>query len=66
MKTPTKRAPILAAIVHELVKAESFERYADLKEAVKVRCAQLRIPYHAQTVAVALDVVERTRQVVVR
>jgi len=52
---------VIAAAVHELLKVETFSNHADLTEAVKVRCARLRIPYDCGLVAAALDAVARTR-----
>lgn len=54
---------MIAALVHELLKAESFATSDDLTEAVKSRCAKLRIPYDSATVWAAVDAVARTRPV---
>jgi hypothetical protein len=54
---------VIAAVVHEVLKTEQFESLADLAEAVKCRCARLKIPYDAGTVAEAIHLVERTRPV---
>src|SRR5262245_25521513 len=59
-----RKTPVIAAVLHELLKAESFDTIPDLKEALKCRCATLRIPYERNLISEALDLVERTRQVV--
>jgi len=52
---------VITAVVHELLKRESFSTYVDLAETVKDRCAKLRLPYDAGRVNDAIRVVERTR-----
>jgi hypothetical protein len=55
---------LIAAVIHDVLTAEKFDAVADLSEAVKRRCATLKIPYDAGTVTEAIQVVERTRPVV--
>jgi hypothetical protein len=57
-------AGVIAAVVHDVLTAEKFESVADLSEAVKRRCATLKIPYDAGTITDAIHLVERTRPVV--
>ncbi len=54
---------ILAALLHDLLKADSFETFSDLKDALKSRAARLRIPYDATAVTAAIRSVERSRPV---
>lgn len=53
----------LAAVVHDVVTAHTFDDWADLAEAVKTRCARLRLPYDSGTVTQAVTLVARTRAV---
>lgn len=55
------RHSVVVAVIHDLLNGEWFAAIPDLKEAVKCRCAQLKIPYDAGRIAAALDVVARTR-----
>jgi hypothetical protein len=55
---------VIAAVVHDVLAAEKFDAVADLSEAVKCRCASLKIPYDAGAVTEAIQLVERTRPVV--
>jgi hypothetical protein len=57
---------LIAAVVHDVLKAEQFETFADLVETVKGRCARLKVPYDAGVVSEALQVVARTRPLLVR
>src|SRR5262245_43231293 len=57
-----RKHPIIAAVLHELLKRESFATYPDLKEALKCRCATLRIPYEQDKISEAPDLVERNRK----
>jgi len=52
---------VVAAILHELVKAECFTSYGDLAEALKCRLATLRIPYNSGLVSDAITQVECSR-----
>lgn len=66
MKTDRKpKGTVIAALVHEVVKAERFETIADVAAAVKARCAKLRIRYDTEQVAEAIRFVEHTRPVLV-
>jgi len=56
---------LLAAVIHELLKTASFETLADLSDAVKVRCAKLKIPYDTAQLTDAARFVARTRPVLV-
>jgi hypothetical protein len=55
---------VISAVVHDVLKTDQFESLSDLAEAVKTRCARLKIPYHAGVVTEAIHLVERTRPVV--
>jgi hypothetical protein len=57
------RIGVLAAVVHDVLTAQQFETFADLAEAIKTRCAALKIPYDGGRVSEALQVVARTRPV---
>jgi hypothetical protein len=57
-------AGVIAAVVHDVIQAEKFETLSDLADAVKCRCALLKIPYDAGAVTEAIQLVERTRPVV--
>lgn len=46
---------LIVRVLQEVARRESFTREADLKEALKRRCAQLRIRYDAGVIATALD-----------
>jgi hypothetical protein len=48
----------VAAVLLELIKVERFTTYADLADALKFRCARLRIPYDSGIVSAALEQVE--------
>jgi hypothetical protein len=58
-------AGVITAVVYDVVNAEKFETLSDLADAVKCRCATLKIPYDAGAVTDAIYQVERTRPVVV-
>ena len=58
------RGTVIAALVHDLVKARRFDTEGDLIEATKCRCATLRIPYDSARVVDAIALVSRTRPVV--
>jgi hypothetical protein len=62
----TQKNPVLAALVHELVKVERFETLSDLSEATKVAAARLKIPYGPTSISEALALVARTRPLVSR
>ena len=65
MPDNTRKGGVVAAVVHELLKVEQFETLADLSEAVKCRCAALRLPYDAGAVSEAVRWVQRSRPVLV-
>jgi hypothetical protein len=52
------RAPVLVALLHELLRRETFTTYADLVEALKTRAAQLHIPYDGAAIQDAVRQVE--------
>jgi hypothetical protein len=56
LDTPTK---LVVRVLTDLIARDRFKTYPDLAEALKVRCARLKIPYHAGLIAEALDQVER-------
>lgn len=56
----TKTA-LIAAVTHELSKGQKFQSVSDWSEAVKARCAKLRIAYNAEVVTAAMRQVLRTR-----
>jgi hypothetical protein len=60
-KIQTKTS-VMVALIHELLKRDTFEHASDLKETIKSRCAGLRIPYDSGVIAEALDAVEHTRR----
>jgi hypothetical protein len=55
--------PILVAVVHELLRVESFETITDLAAAVKVRAARLRLHYDSGAVSRAIAHVESVSKV---
>lgn len=55
----------IAAVVHELVAAQLFDDWVGLSEAVKGRCATLRIGYDSGSITDAVKLVERSRPVFV-
>lgn len=56
--TRIRRAPVLVAVVHEVLGREVFAGYADLAEALKCRAARLRIPYDSAAIGSAVSQVE--------
>ena len=54
------RIRMLVLVAREIAETGHFESYADLKEAVKLRAAALRIPYDADLLARALDRLDRS------
>jgi hypothetical protein len=56
----------IAAVVHELVAAQLFDDWVGLSEAVKGRCATLRIGYDSGSITDAVKLVERSRPVFVQ
>jgi len=60
--SPKLHAPkpsVLVALVHELLKAQTFETYADLVDAAKARAARLRLRYDSDAIKRAIVHVER-------
>jgi len=57
----TDPARLLAKLLREMLAAERFSSDADVKDALKYRCARLKIPYDAETVHRAMDLVASTR-----
>jgi hypothetical protein len=55
------KVSLLSALIHETVKVETFETYADLEDRAKERCARLRIPYDGRSIHAAVAQVEHTR-----
>ena len=55
---------VVAAVIHELLKVDTFPNEGTLAEAIKARCASLRIPYDSGTVGAAMVLVGRTRPLV--
>lgn len=49
---------LIVRVLQDLVAAEHFDTYADLADALKCRCAQLKIPYDGGLVSDALDRLE--------
>jgi hypothetical protein len=54
----------LAKLVRELVTTEHFDRLADLTDALKFRCARLRIPWTNDTISAAYTLVASNRPLV--
>lgn len=55
MDTPTR---LVVRVLQDLVRQEHFATYADLADALKARCARLKIPYHAGLISDVIDRVE--------
>jgi hypothetical protein len=61
-ETGTRRGGgVVAAVLLELLKLEHFDSYADLADALKSRCARLRIPYDCGEISRAIEQVEAVR-----
>jgi hypothetical protein len=54
----TAGTKLIVRVLQDLVRRETFDSYGDLKEALKRRCAKLRIPYDAGLITDALDRLE--------
>lgn len=54
---------VIAAVIHDLLNRQKFADYAGLAEAIKERCAALKITYDSTRVTEALHLVERTRPI---
>ena len=48
---------LLAKLLREVLREESFDNLADLADAVKTRCAKLKIPYPAAALSEAFAAV---------
>jgi hypothetical protein len=55
---------LIARVLREVLATERFETIADLKDALKARCARLRIRYQPDDITRALDLVESNRPLV--
>ena len=49
---------LLVRVLQDVVKGQSFDSYADIKEALKCRLARLRIVYSSELVSAAMDRLE--------
>lgn len=56
--------PVLVAVVHDVLNAETFDTIADLCDVVKTRAARLHIPYDATAMTAALTAVKHARPLV--
>lgn len=50
---------LIVRVLQDLVRTEHFEDYADLSEALKRRCAKLKIRYDSGLISDAIDRLER-------
>lgn len=50
---------LIVRVLQDVVKTERFDSYADLSEALKCRCAKLKIHYDSGLVQYAIDQLER-------
>src|SRR5262249_22641589 len=53
---------LVVRVLQDVVRREQFDRISDVAEALKTRCARLRIPYDSGLVSAAIDQVERGGQ----
>src|SRR5262245_28250114 len=53
---------LLVCLLQGVVRRDAFASYADLKEAVRCRCAALHIPYTEALITGAIDELERGGQ----
>ena len=58
------KGPLLAKIVRELLRGERFESLTDVTEALKTRCARLKIPYTADDITGAYRLIESNHPLV--
>ena len=60
-ETPDVRLPLrlVVRVLQDVIRSESFTTYGDVAEALKARCARLRIPYDCGLVSAAIDQIER-------
>jgi len=56
-------ARLIARLIRELLKQQSYESYVDLIEDVKGCCARYRIRYDPQDITDALRLIESNRQI---
>jgi hypothetical protein len=49
---------LIVRVLQDVVRAERFESYADLTEALKCRLARLKIPYRSDVIQQAIDRLE--------
>lgn len=52
---------LMARVLRDVLAHDIFPTDVDVKEALKVRCARLRIPYDATAINAALDLVATNR-----
>lgn len=57
-RTAEPKSRLLAKLIRDLQKAERFETMADLTDAIKFRCAKLRIRWTIDELNAALALVE--------
>lgn len=57
--TVTTPVKLIVRVLQDVITKESFDNYADLAEALKCRCAKLKIPYDARMVSEAIEQLER-------
>lgn len=50
---------VIVKVLQDVLRGGPFASYSDLAEALKGRCARLRIPYDSAAVSNAIDQVER-------
>lgn len=50
---------LVVKVLQDVTAKQTFETYADLAEALKARCAKLKIPYHAGLVTEAIAQLEQ-------
>jgi hypothetical protein len=57
---------LLAKLVREALTSERFESLADLTDALKFRCARLKIPYSADAISDAFRLIASNRSLLDR
>ena len=55
---PETQSRLLARIVRDLLRTETFETLADLTDALKFRCAALKIPWTNDDIGAAYGLIE--------
>ncbi len=58
------RRPVLVALLHDVLNAETFDTLGDAVAALKARAARLHVPYDAALITEALTAVQTTRPIV--